>query len=248
MSSEDRVDRRRRPLGALWDPEALPRRGPRPAISREAIVRAGLDIADTEGIEALSMRKVAHALGIGTMTLYTHVANKDELLDLMDDAVMGDVVVPGEVPADWRAALTEIARRTARAMLDHEWMGGAMHRRPLPGPNALRHVEQSLAAVEPLGLDAETAGQVLSIVDDYVMGYALRTIASRQWRWDDEEVPGPTISEQPAYLQRLIESGEFPRLAKLAGESGFGRPGEERFERGLEWLLDGIEAALARKT
>lgn len=230
----------------MWDAEAHPRRGPRPAISREAIVRAGLDVADTEGIEALSMRKVAQALGIGTMTLYTHVANKDELLDLMDDEVMGEVVVPGEMPADWREALSEIARRTARAMLDHEWMGGAMHRRPLPGPNALMHVEQSLAAVAPLGLDAATAGEILSIVDDFAMGFALREIASRQWRWAEGDEPSPAMDEPPAYLRRLLDSGRYPHLQKVAAESGFERPGEDRFERGLQWLLDGIEAALAR--
>ncbi|HEY2636517.1 MAG TPA: TetR/AcrR family transcriptional regulator [Solirubrobacteraceae bacterium] len=256
MSSEDRVgragggrrDRGRpgRPLGAHWDPAALPRRAPRPAVSREAIVRAGLDIVDTEGIDALSMRKVAQALGIGTMTLYTHVANKDELLDLMDDEVMGEVLLPGAVPEDWREALTEIGRRTAQALLDHEWVAAAMHRRPLPGPNALMHVEQSLAAVEPLGLDAATAGEVLSIVDDYVMGFALRTIASRQWRWEEGEAPSPVMGEQPAYLRRLLQSGDFPRLWKATADNGFEPPREDRFERGLQWLLDGIEAALAR--
>lgn len=167
-------------------------------MSPEEIVAAGLAIADAEGLEALSMRRVPQELGVGTMTLYSHVAGKEELLELMNDEVMGEVVVPGELPADWREALCALARRTVGALVRHAWVAGDRGRAPVLGPNSLLHVEQSIAAVEPLGLDPGTAGAVLACVDDYAIGYALRTIATRRWR--DEagiEVPMGDLAAQP---------------------------------------------------
>jgi AcrR family transcriptional regulator len=228
-------------------PHAPRPRGPRPAISRADIVAAGLAIADTEGLEAVSMRRVAQDLGVGTMTLYSHVADKGQLLDLMNDEVMAEVVVPGELPADWRAALSELARRTADSMIKHAWVAADRGRSFRIGPNALRHVEQSIAAVEHLGLEPRIAGEVLACVDDYAIGYALRTIGARQWAkaTGRPDPVRPSVDDMPAELRRLLDSGEYPRLRRSLAEGNFA-PAGERFEAGLRWLLDGIEAEVAR--
>jgi AcrR family transcriptional regulator len=223
-------------------PRGRHRRRP-PAVSREEIVAAGLRVADADGLDALSMRRVAQELGVGTMTLYSHVANKHELLDLMQDEVMDEMLVP-EVPADWREAMTEIATRTTRALIRHAWIAADMSRRPLPGPRALMHVEQSLAALEPLGLETRVAGDVLAIVDDYAIGYALRIITSRHWV-PEGAPPGRMVQDLPAELRSLLEAGDYPRLWRAAVSGEFSPPSEERFATGLRWLLDGIAAGLA---
>jgi AcrR family transcriptional regulator len=222
-------------------------RGPRPAITRAEIVAAGLAIADAEGLDAVSMRRVAQDLGVGTMTLYSHVADKGQLLDLMNDEVMSEVVVPGELPADWREALSELARRTTDAMIRHAWVAADRGRSLRIGANALRHVEQSIAAVEPLGLEPTTAGAVLACVDDYAIGYALRTIAARQWAEaaGTEDLVRATAAAPPAELRELLETGEYPRLRRSLQDGSFA-PAADRFEPGLRWLLDGIEAEVMR--
>lgn len=221
-------------------------RSPRPAVTRDEIVAAGLAIADAEGLDGVSMRRVAQDLGVGTMTLYSHVAGKDELLELMHDEVMAEVVVPGELPADWRAALAALARRTTGALTRHPWVLADRARAHI-GPNAMRHVEQSMAAVEPLGLAPPLAGAVLACVDDYAMGYAMRAIAARRWaRETGERDPVRAVrAHPPERLRELLDSGEYPRLRRSLEEGTFAQP-EERFERGLSWLLDGIAAELTR--
>jgi AcrR family transcriptional regulator len=223
-------------------------RGPRPGITRDDVVAAGLAIADTEGLEAVSMRRVAQDLGVGTMTLYSHVADKGELLDLMNDRVMAEVVIPaGEVPADWREALSDLARRTAASMIRHAWVAADRGRSSRIGPNALRHVEQSIAAVEDLGLEPRIAGEVLACVDDYAIGYALRVIGARQWvkAGGRPDPVRPSVDDMPPELRELLDSGEYPRLRRSLADGHFA-PADERFEAGLRWLLDGIEAEVAR--
>src|SRR5262249_6534159 len=110
----------------------------RPRFTREEIAQAALRIADAEGIDAVSMRRVAAELGAGTMSLYYYVQSKDELLDLMQDEMLGEVLVPdGELPGEWRAALTAIAMRSFAAFARHPW---AIEAPPsAPGPNVMRH-------------------------------------------------------------------------------------------------------------
>src|SRR6266540_2560688 len=132
-----------RPESIWMRPEPTGRRAPR---SRDDIAAAAIAVADAEGIEAVSMRRVAAELGFGTMSLYHYVRSKDELLDLMSDGIMGGQLVDdAELQQGWRAGLTAIAHATRRNIERHPWMGDAM--RPqhsnVPGPNAMRHVDQS---------------------------------------------------------------------------------------------------------
>jgi AcrR family transcriptional regulator len=159
-------------------PEGRPRRG-RVPLDHADIVGAALDVADEEGLDAVSMRRVAQELGVGAMTLYSYVESKDELIELMGDEIMAEMLVP-ELPADWREALRAIGRRTRVALLHHPWVVGASGRGAARsdriGPNAMRHFEQSVAAVSGLGLDRAGMFELISAVDDFVIGSVAREI------------------------------------------------------------------------
>jgi AcrR family transcriptional regulator len=219
----------------------------RPAHSRERIAQTALLIADEEGFEAVTMRRIARVLGAGTMTLYHYVRNKDELAALMDDAIMGELLVPeDELAEGWREGMAQIARRSYEAFQRHPWV---FDQDPVPpnGPNALRHVEQSLAVAARTGLDVEAQFELVGLVDDYVHGYASRAREARSR--DTGEGADQRLDGLIAYIDALLATGEFPTMAAWAGadtRAGMARvaalaadPG--RFERGLQTLLDGIE-------
>ena len=227
----------------------------RPAFTREQIAAVAMRIADAEGTDAVTMRRVATELGAGTMTLYHYVANKQELLALMDDAMMGELLVPDdELASDWREGLAQIARRSYAAFLRHPWIFDHLGSEEAPepgGPNALRHVEQSLAAAALTGLPVEAQMELVGLVDDYVWGHAMRARAVYDNQASEEE----RIDALVAYLQALLATGEFPQLAAFAGDdprAGFERLAKlardpDRFERGLQALLDGIELRVRRE-
>jgi AcrR family transcriptional regulator len=218
----------------------------RPAHSRADIARAAIEIADTEGFNAVSMRRVAQRLGAGTMTLYHYVRNKDELITLMSDAVMAEVVVPeGELADDWRAALTQIASRTRDAFSAHHWIFERMGD-GRPGPSGMRHFEQSLQAVASLGLDRQETFELIGQIDDYVFGFSLREVQERE---EHERGWPPEVID---FFDRELAGGQYPLITKFLGDDVqesvdfvmdfLAQPG--RFERGLTRLLDGIEAEL----
>lgn len=222
----------------------------RAAHTRADIARAALEIADSQGFDAVSMRRVAERLGAGTMTLYHYVRNKDELVALMSDAVMAEVVLPeGELSDDWRTALTQIANRSHDAFKAHHWVFQRMGEDGVPGPNGMRHFEQSLQAVVGLGLDREQTFEVIGQIDDYVFGYALREVreaAEQEHGWSPEVLD---------FFRRELATGDYPLIGELFGddfEASFERAmelmaDESRFDRGLKRLLDGIEAEFAPK-
>jgi AcrR family transcriptional regulator len=219
-----------------------------PGHSRARIAAAAIEIADTEGFEAVSMRRVAQQLGAGTMTLYHYVANKDELVTLMMDAVMGEVLVPAEeLPSEWRPAMARIALSTVASLRNHHWTLDLLDE-PRPGPNKLRHLEQSLQAMEGADVDPKAKLEAIVLIDEYVFGFAIREAQE-----PEAHGPGwpPGVRE---FFQREIESGEFPCASELLGEdldSGIAVirelfREEGRFERGLERVLDGIETGFAK--
>jgi AcrR family transcriptional regulator len=216
----------------------------KPGHSWAGIAAAAIEIADTEGFEAVSMRRVAQQLGAGTMTLYHYVANKDELVTLMMDAVMGEVLVPAqELPSEWRPAMARIAIATRESLRKHRWTLDLLDE-PRPGPNKLRHLEQSLQAMAGAGLNPKDTLEAIVLIDEYVFGFAIREAQE-----PGEHEPGwpPGVRE---FFQRELDSGEFPSVRELLGEDVDAGVAlvrelfrqEGRFERGLERLLDGIEA------
>jgi AcrR family transcriptional regulator len=218
----------------------------RARFSREQIAAAALAIADAEGFEAVSMRRIAAQLGAGTMSLYRYISTKDDLVTLMDDALMGESLVPeGELPADWRAALTMIARQTRAALLRHPWAVVSLQGRGAAGqdgsfgPSGLRHFEQSLAALDGAPLDTAAKLELLTIVDDYVMGSVLRS-GEMQDRNEADPQYAAAVME---FITGQLATGEFPRIAALSQDpaaAGLTDPDRvaARFERGLALLIE----------
>src|SRR3984957_7692953 len=237
--------------GLIWLREEPGTR--RAAHSRAEIANVAVAIADEEGFDSVSMRRVAQALGAGTMTLYHYVRNKDELVMLMNDTVMGEVLVPdGELPSGWREAITTIARRSRAAFERHRWTLDRVTDISI-GPNGIKHFEQSLEAVRDTGLEAEERLGLISLVDEYVFGYSLRETIDFGGEVGDEQWPAGTLE----LFERELQSGAYPHISSLMADElhtdsvaeGTRRVMEiisqpDRFEQGLRQLLDGIEAGM----
>jgi AcrR family transcriptional regulator len=229
------------PIWARPEPAAR-----RPRLSRDQIAAAALAIADAEGFEAVSMRRIAASLGAGTMSLYRYIATKDDLLALIDDAMLRESLVPGELPADWRDATALIARSTRAAYLRHPWAAQIRHGKPaaeaaVAGPNGLRYLEQSLAALAAAPLDLQAKVDLLAIVHDYVYGHVLHAAELAQRAQAGADVVGATAD----FVGKHLDSSEFPELAGLATQAGallIADPDrlDVRFERGLRLLIDGF--------
>ncbi|MGP4019027.1 TetR/AcrR family transcriptional regulator [Saccharopolyspora sp. 5N708] len=216
----------------------------RPKFTRDQIASTALTIADTEGFAAVSMRRIAAELGAGTMTLYYYVRTKDELIALMDDAIMSEVLIPAdEFPTHWYDALTAVAVRTWEVLMRHPWALYSLQNAPT-GPNAMRHFEQSLAAVADTGLTAAGKFSLLALVDDYVQGNVLRSAEVRVTAADDEE-----IEAAARFAKAQFATGEFPHTQVLIGDDDprevfprliGDRSEHDRFRYGLSVLLDGV--------
>jgi AcrR family transcriptional regulator len=226
-----------------------PRRGR--ALSRDEIVRAAVKVADAEGSQAISMRRIARELNAGAMSLYWHVSSKDELLDLMLDAVEGEQRFPGAT-GDWRADLTAMARTQRTVLHRHQWLMDFIGGRPPLGPNTLRNLERSLAVIDKLGLDTMTALNVLGTVATYVMGAVLREFREMGVERRDQEAAAGLgeagLHEIIAgHVQKLTATGRFPHFLRMYEEGidpDAAETRDERFEFGLRCVLDGIAARL----
>jgi AcrR family transcriptional regulator len=228
----------------------------RAGLSREQIGQTAVKIADAEGFEAVSMRRVARELDAGTMTLYHYVRNKDELLSLMGDVVMGGLIVPeDELAGGWRQGLTTIARATRKSFKDHPWIFEAMSEPVGSGPNGLRHFEQSMAAISEVRAPSRERLELVTLLDDYIFGFTLREVL--QEMYESEGDPDMTESGL-AFFESELKSGEYPHVSKMfRGDFRAGvqrmmeafsgeRANNRRFERGLKALLDGFEANLKK--
>jgi AcrR family transcriptional regulator len=222
--------------------------GRKPRFTRAEIARTAIGIADAEGFDAVTMKRIAAELGAGTMTLYYYVRNKADIVALMQDAIFDDILVPaGELPSGWRDAEALISRRTRDALVGHPWSVGSLNQAQF-GPNAVRHYEQSLAALASTALSYPQKTEVTAIFDDYVAGNAAHTIEARERLSTASRDPSVLI-EAKAYGETLMAAGDFPELAALAAQqardpdSQVGPLGnlDRQFEIGLAALLDGIE-------
>jgi AcrR family transcriptional regulator len=185
---------------------------------------------------------------VGTMTLYHYVRNKDELLALVRDTVMGELIVTDEdqLRLGWRQAMTELAHRTRAAARRHPWMFDIVDSAPM-GPNAVRHLDQSLQAVASIDLPLDDRLAIADLVDEFVFGYCLNDRHNARARHH-------ATSEMVDYLAALIGTGAYPALAAIADDVGphglwnavsRSRTSRDRFHANLDRLLDGIEADLA---
>ncbi|MBS1678153.1 MAG: TetR/AcrR family transcriptional regulator C-terminal domain-containing protein [Actinobacteria bacterium] len=225
--------------------------GEQKSCRRAEIVAAAVRIADAEGFEAVSMRRLADELGVATMTPYTHVESKDELIDLMRDAVAAEMILPEPIPDDWREALRAIAHRTKDAFEAHPWSLDITSRRPRARINRLRHVEQSVGIMVRLEVAPRTGRAILMSLDDYVIGYCARK-RMRQRMLASLDAEGKEalrgFQDPDPEVAAALAAGELPLIKKITGRRNrdhpFGVPPDSGFEPGLEWLLDGIEGTV----
>lgn len=237
-----------RPIWALPQPA-----GRKPRYTREQIAGAALRIADQEGFGAVTMKRIAAELGAATMTLYYYVRNKTDIVALMQDAILADILVPDVcLRGAWRDAITAIARRTRDVLMAHPWSLASLNDAQF-GPNAVRHFEQSLAAVAGTGLPVPARFELIAAIDDYVCGNALHAVESLARAKIAEEDPA-MVAAAVAYGTAQLRAGDFPQLSSIYAESAqaaepAGPPMTEaavtsQFECGLQALLDGLAARM----
>jgi AcrR family transcriptional regulator len=236
------------PSQVIWARLDRSARRPQPSLTHDQIVRAAMEIADSEGVQGLSMRKVASKLGAGTMSLYRYVANKDDLLDLMVDAVIGEERLSDEPSGDWRAELAEQARRARRAARRHPWAIGFLLARPKLGPNALRALEHSMAAVDGLGLDIDDMLDMVATVDAFVVGFVQAELAEEEARRRTGLTEEQWRARMGPYVRQLIATGRHPYLERIVMEAEDFPDIDTTFERRLALVLEGLAASMQRRT
>jgi AcrR family transcriptional regulator len=248
-------------MALLWGRGRPSTRGPRQGLSVEAVVKAAIELADQEGLDAVSMRRVAQRLDVGTMSLYTYVPAKAELLDLMLDSVYGGLAQAlNEEPAaagDWRAGLEARARAGWGLYRSHPWMLQVATARSVLGPNELALYEVSLRVVADIGLTGREMVSVVTSVSMFVRGAAREAAEVTQ----AAAATGVTNDEwwlaREPLLSEMIDPDRFPTITAVEKAGGFEEPegtvdyllqfAIDDFEFGLARLLDGIGAFIERR-
>ena len=208
-------------------------------------MRAAIQLADADGLDAVSLRKVATALDVRPMRLYGYIASKEELLDLMVDAAHAEIRPVGD---GWREVLRSLAEATRHVAHEHEWLADLLGGRPQLGPHALASGETVVAALtgnRSTGVDVDAIMPVVAAVKAYVIGAVRREIAERR----AERATGMDEKRWQAslgpYLERTFATGRFPALATVVRDAAH-LDADHTFRIGLDFLLDGIEARISR--
>jgi AcrR family transcriptional regulator len=218
-----------------------PARRRRDPISRDAIVATAIRLLDVEGLDALSMRRIADELGTGAASLYWHVGSKDGLLDLVFDHVIGEVAIPEPDPANWREQVKDIARAQRAVSLRHPYIVRISIGRIPMGPNALRYSERTLAILRAAGLPPRLAVQGSHLLIATINGFTLDETGVGDGSLPAE--PGSFSPQQAAAMARdylaSLPAERFPNLTDLADEFSFADP-DERFELLIDIFVDGL--------
>ena len=237
-----------RTLELLWGVQTPPKRGPKPALTVPGVVRAAVDIADAEGLAAMSIRRVAEHLGVGAMSLYRYVPGKAELLDLMLDTVYGEMARP-PLTGDWRSGLEVVARENRALYLRHPWLLQVATSRPPLGPNVMAKYEYELSVLEGIGLSDIDMDAAVGLVNGYVHGAVRGAIEADQAQERSGLSYAEWWREQEPILSKIPELADFPIANRVGSAVGaeFNAPYDPdySFEFGLGRVLDGIEALLA---
>jgi AcrR family transcriptional regulator len=208
---------------------------PRAPLSKERVLRAAVALADHGGIASLSMRKLAEELGVEAMSLYHHVANKDEILDGMVDVVFSEIDLPSS-GAGWKTAMRERAISARKVLSHHPWAIGLLESRANAGPATLRHHDSVIGSLRKAGFSIALAAHAFSALDSYIYGFALQELnLPFETAEEIDEVAGNILRQMPA--------DQYPHLTELAVEHVM-KPGyayANEFEFGLDLILDGLE-------
>ena len=207
-------------------------------LSRARVLGAAMALADGGGINSLTMRKLGQELGVEAMSLYKHVANKDDLLDGMIDLVFGEIELPSTQDS-WRSAMRRRAVAVRAVLSQHRWAIGLMESRTSPGPATLRHHDAVIGCLRNAGFSIELVAHAYSALDSYVYGFALQ----------ERGLPFDTPEESSALAQNMLAqfpADDYPHLAELTFEHIL-QPGYDysrEFQFGLDLILDGLDTEL----
>jgi AcrR family transcriptional regulator len=210
----------------------------RARLTRERVLRGALSVADAGGLGSLTIRSIAQELGAKPMSVYYHVANKDEILDALVDIVFSEIELP--VPGrDWRSELRRRADSARQVLARHRWAIGLLESRSRPGPANLRHHDTVIATLREAGFSAAMTAHAYALIDSYVYGFALQEAALLS--------EGPdSVGEVAERIMELVAAGQYPHLVEMA-TSYYLRPGYDfanEFHFGLDLILDGLERSL----
>lgn len=216
------------------------------ALTRERIVRTAVSIADADGSAAVSMRTIAAELGVSTMALYRHVPGKDELVELMADAVFGDVELPVCAATDWRGRLEATARTQWALYCRHPWLAKAMSfTRPLMSPNAMAQMDWAMRPVHELGLAPGALLHIMVTVAGYVRGVAVNLEDEADAEQDTGMTHDEWVEARTGDMERFLAAGDFPVYERMFRDADDGFSLDSMFEFGLARLLDGLEPFIA---
>ena len=234
----------KRSLELLWRKRTAPSRGPKPRLDLDQIVKAAMDVADADGLGTLSMRKVAEQLGVGTMSLYTYVPGKSELLDLMFDQALAGA--NEHVEGTWRERLERIAHENWWRYHRHPWLLEITMVRPVLGPNVIARYDHELAAVDGIGLTDVEMDAVVSLLAGHVEGAARRALEAAHAERSTGQSDAEWWAVRAPLLGELLEPELYPtamRVGAAAGEEhNAAYAPEYSFEFGLRCILDGVKA------
>jgi len=207
-------------------------------LTRDRVLRAAVVIADESGIDSLTMRRLAEQLDVKPMSLYYHVANKDEILDGIVDIVFSEISLPSG-GAEWKPALRDRAISVRHVLGVHPWATSLMQSRVNPGPSVLRHHDSVIGCLREGGFSVAMAAHAISAMDAYIYGFALQ----------EKTLPFETPEEVAAIAEMILQqmpADEYPHLAELTVDHVL-QPGynySDEFEFGLDLILDGLDTLL----
>jgi AcrR family transcriptional regulator len=217
-------------------PPTKPQAEPRIPLSRERVLRAAVAFADKNGIASLSMRKLGEALGVEAMSLYNHVASKDDLLDGMVDLVFGEIDLPSG-RSDWKTAMRTRAQSARQALARHPWAIALMSSRTSPGPATLRHHDAVIGSLRTAGFSSALAAHAFSALDSYIYGFALQeaTLPLGETEEETAEVARMMVQQFPRELYPHLHEFTIEHVLKPGYDYG------AEFDFGLDLILDGLE-------
>jgi AcrR family transcriptional regulator len=211
---------------------------PRIPLTRDRVLEEAVAVADESGIDSLTMRRLATHLDVKPMSLYYHVANKDDILDGIVDIAFSEISLP-RAEADWKVAMRDRAISLREVLQEHPWATALMQSRINPGPALLRHHDAVIGSLRKGGFSVAMAAHAFSAMDAYIYGFALQ----------EKTLPFETPEELAMIAEMILQqmpANEYPHLAELTVEHVL-QPAysySEEFEFGLDLILNGLERSL----
>ncbi|ONI70944.1 hypothetical protein ALI144C_51190 [Actinosynnema sp. ALI-1.44] len=239
-------------LRLLWGLDERPSRGPKPSLTVDGIAAAGIELADEEGLAALSMRRVATKLGVGTMSLYRYVPSKAELIDVILDRAVANAITEDQMAelesATWRDKLTSIAHSGRDLYMRHPWLLQISQARPLVGPNALKSFDRYIGALRDTGLTDVEKLNTISLIDGVVTSTTLAVIEASQAAERTGTSDEDYWAAHTPYLEKIMTTGDYPNMLALDWTT-FEEAMTSSFDYSLGRALDGIEVLInSRRT